>query len=83
MRLGEALNFQRKNGDREQLTGFRRTDNYQSTVGKPNTAIIVIWCILPLLFNGVLSIINAFKGGGGNDCNKYSGGDNRNRNQSF
>lgn len=92
MRFNEAQNFQRKNGDRDQMTGFPRADHYQSTVGKPVTAIMVIFCILPVLTNGIMAIIRTIfgKGHSTNGGGRFSGGmddgfasNRRNRNQDW
>lgn len=71
MKLGDSLNLQRKNGDREQATGFRRADHFQSTVGKSVTSILVLICIVPLITNGILSIF-------GKNNTPYTGDDRRN-----
>ena len=79
MKIGEALSYQQRNGNRDQATGLRRTDGYAQKVGGPVCAALVIVCIAPLVTKGFMSLINTITGKSAQYDNHQVGGHHNNK----
>jgi len=81
MKINEALNYQRNNGNREQTTGYRTADNFSKRVGEPVCAALLMVCITPIVTRGIRALIGAVTGKQFNDDNNTNRVDNRNNNR--
>lgn len=79
MKIGEALGYQQRNGNRDQGTGLKRTDGFAQKVGEPVCAALVLVCITPLITKGIRSLVSAITGKPAQCDNHHQNGGQNNR----